>query len=190
MREPLCDPLYLATKLSYIGYHDPETGNPIGPSYRILVGDWMLYYENGEQISYLYTDGNFGILGSFNENGMLESGQKVSFEKSGCTEHGLPTLKFSDPFDPKIRYHFKPADLHNFGDQPTIADEVATEYVEMKFVNEQKVKHFKNGLLKANIFRHKKSQPKPWGSEWKSGLQVNFTLPILIRSSNFAPMSI
>ena len=145
MREPLCDPPELAPKLSYIGYLDQETGNPIGPSYRILVGGWMLYYENGEQKpkAYVFADGNFAILGSFDENGMLESGQKVSFEKSGCTEHGLPILKFSDPIDPKIHYHFKSPGLHNFGDQPTIPDEVATEYVEMKFIDEQKVKHFK-----------------------------------------------
>ncbi len=42
--------------MSYIGYHGPETGDPIGPQYRVLIGDGLLHMENGETVSYIYPD--------------------------------------------------------------------------------------------------------------------------------------
>ena len=78
-------------------------------------------------------------MGSFNENGILIEGQKVKYQIEGCNKYGLPKLKFSEPVEPKVFYHYMPGKKDAFGDQPHVIDEVAAEYVEIRKIDDYKV---------------------------------------------------
>ena len=79
---------------------------------------------------------DFATLGSFDKNGLLIRGQKVSYRIEGCDVRGLLKLKFSEPLEPKVFYHYLPAKKDDFGDQPHIVDEVAEEYIEVRHIND------------------------------------------------------
>ena len=49
-------------------------------------------------------------------------------------------LKFSEPSEPKVFYHYLPAKKDDFGDQPHIVDEVAEEYIEVRHINDHEVR--------------------------------------------------
>ena len=46
MRDPLCDTL--ESGLSYVGYHDPITGVPVGPIFILLIGGSLIYNPQGK----------------------------------------------------------------------------------------------------------------------------------------------
>ena len=48
-------------------------------------------------------------------------------------------LKFSKPVESKVFYYYKPGDNDAFGDQPHVIDELATEYVEIRKIDDYKV---------------------------------------------------
>ena len=48
-------------------------------------------------------------------------------------------LKFSKPVESKVFYHYKPGSNDAFGDQPHVIDELATEYVEIRKIDDYKV---------------------------------------------------
>ena len=83
---------------------------------------------------------DFATLGSFDKNGLLIRGQKVSYRIEGCDVRGLLKLKFSEPSEPKVFYHYLPAKKDDFGDQPHIVDEVAEEYIEVRHINDYEVR--------------------------------------------------
>ena len=66
--------------------------------------------------------------------------QKVSYRIEGCDVRGLLKLKFSEPLEPKVFYHYLPAKKDDFGDQPHIVDEVAEEYIEVRHINDYEVR--------------------------------------------------
>jgi hypothetical protein len=81
----------------------------------------------------------FATQGSFDENALLISGQKVNYHISGCNVNGLPKLEFSEPVKPDIHYHYLPGKKDNFGDQPIIIDEIAEEYIEVRKISDYEV---------------------------------------------------
>ena len=66
--------------------------------------------------------------------------QKVSYRIEGCDVRGLLKLKFSEPLEPKVFYHYLPAKKDDFGDQPHIVDEVAEKYIEVRHINDYEVR--------------------------------------------------
>ena len=54
---------------------------------------------------------------------------------SGCDENGLAKLKFQEPIEPEVFYHYKAPTEKEFGDQPLVPDELAVEYFEVKEIN-------------------------------------------------------
>ena len=46
MRDPLCDTL--EPGLSYVGYHDPISGVPVGPTFTLLIGGSLIYNPQGK----------------------------------------------------------------------------------------------------------------------------------------------
>ena len=46
MRDPLCDTL--EPGLSYVGYHDPISGVPVGPTFILLIGGSLIYNPQGK----------------------------------------------------------------------------------------------------------------------------------------------
>ena len=129
--------------ISYLAYHSPQTGFAIGPSYFFLIGGSVLYSPNGhfsgDNISYIYQGNDFAIQGSFDENQLLKDGQKVNFDLNECNENGMLTLKFSDPVEPEVIYHYQPPDHANPGDQPTVADELGVENIVVELINDFEV---------------------------------------------------
>ena len=124
------------TKLVYFGYHEGQHGQAIGPIYKILFGNSTIISEHGSfsgnDLAYIYQNGNFAIKGSFDKNTNLIKGQKVMIQKQECNNYGLKKLFYSEPVQPFITYHYHPPKNTSFGDQPNIPDEVATEYIIIK----------------------------------------------------------
>ena len=58
MRDPLCDTL--EPGLSYVGYHDPISGVPVGPTFILLIGGSLIYNPQGKFPGnvYVLTDNN------------------------------------------------------------------------------------------------------------------------------------
>ena len=77
--------------------------------------------------------------GSFDEHGSLIKGQKVAIKSVGCTEHGLIQIEYSEPIKPDVYYHYKPPTPTTLGDQPTVGDEIAEDYVQVRSINYFKV---------------------------------------------------
>ncbi len=48
--------------ISYLGYHDPITGLPVGSSFRFLIGNSILHMLDGQAISYIFPDLKHAIL--------------------------------------------------------------------------------------------------------------------------------
>ena len=125
-------------KLVYFGYHEGLHGQAIGPIYKILFGSSIIVSEHGSfsgnDLAYIYQNGNFAIKGSFDENSNLIKGQKVYIQKQECNNYGLKELFYSEPIEPSITYHYHPPRNTSLGDQPNIPDEVAlaTEYIIIK----------------------------------------------------------
>ena len=123
-------------KLVYFGYHEGLHGQTIGPIYKMLFGNSVIVSDHGEfsgnNLAYIYQNGNFAIKGSFDENSNLIKGHKVYIEKQECNNYGLKELFYSAPVEPNITYHYDPPTNTSFGDQPNIPDEVATEYMIIK----------------------------------------------------------
>ena len=147
LRDPICDKICLESlerSPAYVAYHDPLTGNPIGPTFHTLIGESILYSPNGlypgQNNAYIYKSVSFAIKGSFDQYGLLVKGQKVPYFMSGCDENGLAILEFENPVDPGVFYHYKPASESDFSDQPTVPDELAMEYLEVKPINDFMVK--------------------------------------------------
>ena len=42
------------------------------------------------------------------QNDYKIEGQKVKYHIEGCNKYGLPKLKFTEPVDPKVFYHYMP----------------------------------------------------------------------------------
>ena len=120
-------------KLVYFGYHEGLHGQAIGPIYKILFGSSIIVSEHGSfsgnDLAYIYQNGNFAIRGSFDENSNLIKGQKVFIQKQECNNYGLKKLFYSEPVEPSVTYHYHPPRNTSFGDQPNVPDEVATEYL-------------------------------------------------------------
>ena len=135
---------YMANKLTYLGFHDPQSGEPKGPIYKVLLGESIMYSESkkfsGQNIAYMYHKNNFAILGEFDDSSLLINGQKVAYEANSCDSNGMLGLKFAKPVNPEVVYHYKPPTYTSFGDQPLTPDELATEWIEVKFVSKFKVK--------------------------------------------------
>ena len=123
-------------KLVYFGYHEGLHGQAIGPIYKMLFGSSTIVAEHdsfsGDDLAYIYQNGNFAIKGSFDENSNLIKGQKVFIQTQKCNNYGLKVLSYSEPAEPHITYHYHPPSNISFGDQPNIPDEVATEYIIIK----------------------------------------------------------
>ena len=122
--------------LVYFGFHDGYLGQPIGPIYKMLFGSSVIVSEHGSfsgnDLAYIYQNGNFAISGSFDENSNLIKGQKVFIQNQECNNYGMKELFYSEPVEPFITYHYHPPRNTSFGDQPNIPDEVATEYIKIK----------------------------------------------------------
>ena len=58
--------------LVYFGYHEGLHGQAIGPMYKILFGNSTIVWEHGSfsgnDLAYIYQNGNFAIKGSFDNN--------------------------------------------------------------------------------------------------------------------------
>ena len=136
-------------KLVYFGYHEGLNGQAIGPIYKMLFGGSTIISRHGSfsgnDIAYIYQNGNFAIKGSFDENSNLIKGQKVFIKKQECNDYGLKELSYSEPVEPYINYHYQPPRNTSFGDQPNIPDEVATEYMIIKNSPEALVLTFSSG---------------------------------------------
>ena len=52
-------------------------------------------------------------------------------------------MKFSEPVDPNVYYHYNPPTKDNPGDQPNVIDELGSEYVEVRHVDD----FFNEGLF-------------------------------------------
>ena len=57
----------------------------------------------------------------------------------GCTEHGLIQIEYSEQIKPDVYYHYKPPTPTALGDQPTVGDEIAEDYVKVRSINYFKV---------------------------------------------------
>ena len=100
-----------------------------------------LFFSAADDAAYIFPGSrDFATLGSFDKNGLLIRGQKVSYRIEGCDVRGLLKLKFSEPSEPKVFYHYLPAKKDDFGDQPHIVDEVAEEYIEVRHINDYEVR--------------------------------------------------
>jgi hypothetical protein len=123
-------------KLSFVGYLDPKTGNPTGPSYRLLVGNSMLYNENYQTLAYIYMDTKTAVVGEFDSFGLLIKGQKVRVKSSTCNDNGMLVTQFTLPIEPETFYAYKPPTKEEFGDQPQVPDEIAVDFVEVRQISE------------------------------------------------------
>ena len=47
LRDPLCD-REVSNLLGYVGYHNPISGEPEGPTITMLIGDSILYNPSGK----------------------------------------------------------------------------------------------------------------------------------------------
>ena len=74
---------------------------------------------------------------------ILQKGQKVKYQLDGCHDNGLIRLKFSEPVQPNIYYHYNPSTLENPGDQENVIDELGSEFVEVRHVDD----FFNEGLF-------------------------------------------
>jgi hypothetical protein len=126
-------------KLSYVGYFDPQSGEPTGSSYRFLVGGSMLYSEDFQTVAYIFTDNRTAVLGEFDRFGLLIKGQKVSLKSSTCDDNGMLVTQFTSPIDPETVYTYKPPTKEEFGDQPLVPDELAIDFVDVKHISDFKV---------------------------------------------------
>ena len=140
LRDPSLCLTYYSENLAYIGFQDAQ-GQIVGPTFKHLLGSSILYSPDGmypgDNIAYIYAKAPFAILGPHDQNGLLIKGQKVDYNLNGCTQHGILKIQFSDPQD-DVFYHYDPPKADSFGDQPLIPDEVGTEYVEVKTVDDFK----------------------------------------------------
>ena len=138
-------------KLVYFGYHEGLHGKAMGPIYKMLFGSSTIISGHGSfsgnDMAYIYQNGNFAIKGSFDENSNLIKGQKVLIQKQECNDYGLKELSYSEPVEPHIIYHYHPPQNTSFGDQPNIPDEVATEYMIIKFSPNALVHKFPSFLI-------------------------------------------
>ena len=138
-------------KLVYFGYHEGLHGKATGPIYKMLFGSSTIISGHGSfsgnDMAYIYQNGNFAIKGSFDENSNLIKGQKVLIQKQECNDYGLKELSYSEPVEPHIIYHYHPPQNTSFGDQPNIPDEVATEYMIIKFSPDALVHKFPSVLI-------------------------------------------
>ena len=61
--------------LAYFGYHDGLEGNPIGPIYKILLGDSVILSNHGSfsgnDVAYIFNGTEFAIHGLFDKNANL-----------------------------------------------------------------------------------------------------------------------
>ena len=133
-----------------MGYHDPITGKPIGPTFTSLIGGSILYSPDGKYSgknnAYIYKSSIFAIKGSFDQYGLLVEGQKVPYFMSGCDENGLAKLKLQEPIEPEVFYYYKAPNEKEFGDQPLVPDELAVEYFEVKEINKEVVIFWKKNV--------------------------------------------
>ena len=132
-------------KLVYFGYHEGLHGQAIGPIYKILFGSSIIVSDHGSfsgnDLAYVYKNGDFAIKGSFDENSNLIKGKKVFIQKQECNNYGLKELFYTEPVEPYIFYHYQPPSNTSFGDQPNIPDEVATEYIIIRNSSHELVIH-------------------------------------------------
>jgi hypothetical protein len=126
-------------KLSYVGFLDPQTGEPTGSSYRLLVGGSILYSEDAQTVAYIYTDNRTAVVGEFDSFGLLIKGQKVRVKSSTCDDNGMLVTQFTTPIQLEAFYTYKPPTKEEFGGQPLIPDEVAIDFVEVKHISDFKV---------------------------------------------------
>ena len=123
-------------KLVYFGFHEGQKGYPIGPIYKMLLGNSIIISEHGSftgnNLAYIYQNANFALKGSFDGNSNLINGQKVLIEKEECNSYGLKKLIYSAPIEPLTSYHYKAPKNTSFGDQPNVQDEVAAEYLVLR----------------------------------------------------------
>ena len=144
-RDPICDKVVIQEREppAYVAYHDPITGNPIGPTFISLIGGSILYSPDGKypgkNIAYIYKSSTFAIKGSFDQYGLLVKGQKFPYFMTGCDENGLAKLEFQEPIEPEVFYNYKAPTEKEFGDQPLVPDELAVEYFEVKQINKEVV---------------------------------------------------
>jgi hypothetical protein len=134
-----CKDHVIHRELSFVGYLDPNTGYPTGPSYRLLVGGSMLYFENNQTLAYIYTDTKTAVVGEFDNFGLLIKGQKVRVTSSTCDDNGMLVTQFTSPIEPETFYSYKPPTKEEFGDQPQVPDEIAVDFVEVRWISEFKV---------------------------------------------------
>lgn len=131
--------------LAYLGFHDPKSGQPEGPIYKGLLGGSIMYSENldfsGSNVAYIYHKNHFAIMGEFNKSYLLIKGHKVAFKADGCDINGILRLKFFKPENPSVVYHYQPPTLTSFGDQPTVEDELASEWVEVRASKDKVTTH-------------------------------------------------
>ena len=105
-----------------------------------MVWNSCNFFFSANDAAYIFLGArDFATLGSFDENALLISGQKVNYHISGCDVNGLPKLEFSEPVKPDIHYHYLPGKKDNFGDQPNILDEIAEEYIEVRKISDYEV---------------------------------------------------
>ena len=69
LRDPICDKICLESLESlpsYVAYHDPLTGNPVGPTFYSLIGESISYSPNGvypgKNNAYIYKSVSFAIF--------------------------------------------------------------------------------------------------------------------------------
>ena len=62
----------------------------------------------------------------------------MNYKITGCTEDFFPIFEFSKPSKPGLKYHYKPPIITEFGDQPTVPDELSEDYLDIKMVDEHK----------------------------------------------------
>jgi hypothetical protein len=115
---------------------------------------------------FIYPCGKMALKGSFDANGNLIQGQKVRVTSTGIRKNGMLELTFSqDLVDPAVKYHYKPPGFDSFGDQPTVPDEIAMEYVEVIDTKTSKV-------IKIVVFQTIYGHGSTLGSTFRGGGRV------------------
>lgn len=139
-----CDK-YEHLNLGFLGRLDEETGYPVGPCFRGLIGGGFLFanFSNGKSggqfsganVAYIYPDAEMAMVGKFDQFEMLSSGILKNVEKWRMESHfGIMVPQFGGKISKNI-YTYKSPNQSEFGAQPNIEDEIAAKYVKIKPTN-------------------------------------------------------